>query len=62
MSQYGAEFDRLAAEWRAIENRHDKQHPDRDQCGGVGGCSMMFAATSIEQDMIEALNEWRTWS
>jgi hypothetical protein len=59
MSVYGAEFDRLADRWRVIENAHDRQHPDRDQCGGVGGCSMMFAAVGIEHEMIECLREWR---
>ena len=58
-SQYGAEFDRLAETWRVVENEHDKQHPDRDECGGVGGCSMMFAATGLEHEMVEALEAWR---
>ena len=56
---YGAEFDCLAERWRVIENEHDRHHPDRSKCGGVSGCSMMFAATGLENEMIEALNEWR---
>lgn len=59
MSQYGNRFDTLAEEWRVIENAHDRQHPNRDQCGGVGGCSLMFAASELESEMVEALNEWR---
>lgn len=59
MIQYGAEFDRLAERWRVIENEHDRHHPDRSECGGVGGCSMMHAAVSLEHEMIEALEEWR---
>ena len=59
MSEYGDEFDRLAVKWRVIENVHDEIHPDRDQCGGVGGCSMMFAAIGIGHDMISALEVWR---
>jgi hypothetical protein len=59
MSQYGAEFDRRAERWRVIENEHDRHHPDRNECGGVGGCSMMFAAVRLGQEMIEALTEWR---
>jgi hypothetical protein len=59
MSEYGAEFDRLAERWRVIENEHDRDHPDRDTCGGVGGCSMMYAATRLEQEMVSALDEWR---
>jgi hypothetical protein len=59
VSEYGPKFDRLATEWRVIENAHDKQHPDRDQCGGVGGCSMMFAAVGLEHDMIDELHNWR---
>jgi hypothetical protein len=59
MSEYGPGFDRLAVEWRVIENAHDREHPDRDQCGGVGGCTMMRVATQLEQDMVEELAEWR---
>jgi hypothetical protein len=59
VSKYGTDFDRLAERWRVIESEHDRHHPDRDACGGVGGCSMMFAATGLEQEMIEALVEWR---
>ena len=59
MSAYGAEFDRVAERWRVIENEHDRHHPDRDECGGVGGCSMMFVAVGLEQEMIDALGVWR---
>ena len=56
---YGAEFDRLAAEWRVIENAHDREHPDRGECGGVGGCTMMRAAVDLEHRMVDALDGWR---
>lgn len=59
-SPYGAQFDRLADQWAALENLHDVEHPDRDTCGGVGGCSMMSAKVRLEQEMIEALHEWRS--
>lgn len=59
MSQYGAEFNEQAERWRVIENEHDRLHPDRDECGGVGGCSMMLAAVRLEHEMIESLVEWR---
>lgn len=59
MSVYGAEFDRRAERWRVIENEHDRQHPDRSDCGGLGACSMMRAANQLENDMIDALTEWR---
>lgn len=59
MSEYGAEFDRLAERWRVIENEHDRDHPNRSQCGGVGGCSIMFASVRLEQEMIEQLETWR---
>ena len=59
MSEYGNTFDRLADRWAGLENLHDEQHPDRDKCCGVGGCSMMFAAVDLEQQMIEALEVWR---
>jgi dihydroxyacid dehydratase/phosphogluconate dehydratase len=58
-SIYGHAFDRLAETWATIENEHDKKHPDRDECGGVGGCSMMFTANRLQGEMIEALTEWR---
>lgn len=59
VSVYGAKFDRTVKGWALIENEHDRQHPDRGQCGGVGACSMMYAANVLEQEMIEALDEWR---
>jgi hypothetical protein len=59
MSEYGATFDRLARRWAVVENEHDRHHPDRGQCGGVGGCSMMFAAVGLQDEMIDALGEWR---
>jgi len=60
-SRYGAEFDRLVSSWQVLEDEHDQIHPDRDQCGGVGGCPMMFAAVGLETRMIDQLTEWR-WS
>lgn len=59
MSEYGASFDRLARRWAVIENEHDREHPDRAECGGVGRCSMMFAASTLEHEMVEALSKWR---
>lgn len=58
-SVYGTEFDRLAKTWATLEHEHDRQHPDRDRCGGVGGCSMMFAAHDLATQMIDALDAWR---
>lgn len=59
MSEYGKEFDGLVARWAVLEDEHDRHHPDRDRCGGIGGCSMMFAAHRLEQEMNVALDEWR---
>ena len=58
-SRYGVAFDRLADRWAVLEGERDKQHPDRGECGGVGGCSMMAAGHDLETAMIEALEEWR---
>jgi hypothetical protein len=58
-SQYGPEFDRLTARWRVLEGEHDRMHPDRDECGGVGGCTLMRAATDLEIQMITELESWR---
>jgi hypothetical protein len=56
---YGSQFDRLAERWSVLENEHDKQHPDRSECGGIGACSMMYAAHMIETEMMDALVVWR---
>jgi len=56
---YGAQFDRLAAEWRVLENAHDREHPDRNECGGVGGCTAMRLAVDLEHQMADALIDWR---
>jgi hypothetical protein len=56
---YGAQFDAKAETWRVVENEHDREHPDRSKCGGVGACSMMFAANVLESEMIDALIVWR---
>jgi hypothetical protein len=58
-SRYGRTFDQQADEWARLENEHDKMHPDRGQCGGVGGCPMMRAAVDIEHTMIMILGNWR---
>jgi hypothetical protein len=59
MSEYGDAFDGLADRWAVIEDEHDKIHPNRGRCGGVGGCTMMHAAVGLEQAMVEALEQWR---
>jgi len=59
VSMYGFHFDQLAERWAVIENEHDRHHPDRGECGGVGGCSMMHAAVRLQDEMIEELEEWR---
>lgn len=58
-TSYSPEFDDLTSRWEIIENEHDRHHPDRSDCDGVGGCSMMFAAVGLEQEMMDALDKWR---
>lgn len=58
-SIYGQGFDNLAETWKWNENEHDKMHPDRSECGGVGRCPMMREANDLESSMIDMLNEWR---
>jgi hypothetical protein len=60
LSPYGQGFDNLARRWEWNENEHDRMHPDRNACGGVGGCPMMREAAGLENAMIEQLNGWRT--
>lgn len=59
MSDYGKAFDGLAQRWAAVENEHDRHHPNRSDCGGVGACTMMRAANTLETEMMEALDSWR---
>lgn len=58
-SRYGQAFDNWADEYARLEGEHDKMHPDRGDCGGVGGCPMMRAAVDAEHTMISLLNKWR---
>lgn len=58
-SEYGISFDQTVQEWARLEGEHDRMHPDRSDCGGVGSCPMMRAARDLESDMIDRLNEWR---
>lgn len=58
-SVYGADFDALVAEWQVIENAHDREHPDRGECGGVGACTTMRIAVDLEHRMIDELVLWR---
>lgn len=58
-SRYGARFDEMADERARLENDHDKMHPDRGDCGGVGGCPMMRQAVDHEQHLVELLEKWR---
>ena len=58
-SRYGAEFDRLADRWRVLEDQHDQIHPNRSDCGGVGGCSLMFAAHDLTTQMEDQMEDWR---
>lgn len=59
MSEYGERFDEWAQVWAKQENDHDKMHPDRSECGGVGGCPMMASAVDIEHKLIDLLELWR---
>lgn len=60
MSAYGARFDRFAQRWAVVEDEHDKIHPDRGECGGVGGCTMMAAAYDLMTAMEGELKAWRS--
>lgn len=59
MTAYGPGFDSLAHRWAIIENEHDKIHADRDECRGVGGCTMQAAAYDLRQQMTDELKGWR---
>lgn len=58
-SRYGPKFDLLTNRWKILESEHDRMHPDRNECGGVGGCTLMRAAADLEQQMITELESWR---
>lgn len=34
---------------------HDHVHPDRNVCGGVGGCALMMAEHKAEVEVIDCL-------
>jgi hypothetical protein len=34
---------------------HDAVHPDRNDCGGVGGCALMRAEVDAERRVIDTL-------
>lgn len=34
---------------------HDAVHPDRNACGGVGGCALMMTENETEQEVIRQL-------
>lgn len=34
---------------------HDAVHPDRNDCGGFGGCALMRAEHDAEQEITDAL-------
>ena len=36
---------------------HDAVHPDRDECGGIGGCALMKCEHHQEQEVIEEIVE-----
>lgn len=59
VSRYGRTFDDLVDRWSALEREHDVIHPDRADCGGVGGCTLMARAFDLRQEMGERLEEWR---
>ena len=58
-SRYGQVFDDLAERWARLEREHDELHPDRDECGGIGGCSLMERAVQLGHLMDDALVDWR---
>lgn len=58
-SRYGKAFDDLADRWANLEHEHDEVHPERSQCGGIGGCSMMLRAHDLAEKMEEQLEIWR---
>lgn len=58
-SRYGRAFDELTDRWALLEREHDAVHPDRDECGGVGGCAMMRRCVDLEHQLVDALVDWR---
>lgn len=59
MIQFGKKFDDLVRAWATLEDQHDRIHPDRNECGGVGGCAMMFAAVGLQNEIVQEMHEWR---
>jgi hypothetical protein len=42
---------------RDVVRGHDAVHPDRNDCGGVGGCALMRAEHDAETRIVDALVE-----
>ena len=40
---------------REVVVGHDSVHPDRGDCGGVGGCALMMTEYETEQAVIDQL-------
>lgn len=34
---------------------HDHVHPDRDECGGVGGCALMMTEHTVGEDVQDGI-------
>lgn len=39
-----------------VVRAHDAVHPDRNACGGVGGCAIMRAEHNAEEEVTDALD------
>jgi hypothetical protein len=37
-----------------VVRAHDHVHPDRNECGGVGGCALMMSEHDTEVELIRA--------
>ena len=53
VSSYEAALQTLMDLYQA----HDKQHPDKDECGGVGRCLMMRTEVEAEQGLERMLRQ-----
>lgn len=39
-------------QWQDVLRAHDHVHPDRDECGGVGGCALMMAEHTLFAEQV----------
>lgn len=46
-------FEEEPNQYLTMLRAHDSIHPEREECGGVGGCRLLFNEATQEQELTE---------